>query len=79
MTITIDPAGNVRCIYTEDFPLESLGRITDIRRASHVEPTTDCQWVADMSPCNNGPVLGPFATRSLALAAEVAWLEAHHL
>lgn len=30
-------------------------------------------WAADMAP-SNGPVLGPFTSRALALAAEREWL-----
>jgi hypothetical protein len=45
-----------------------------IRRASHVEPTKDGQWTADMGPIG-GPVLGPFSLRGEALQAERAWLE----
>lgn len=43
------------------------------KRASHVEPTSDNQWTADMSPVG-GPMLGPFETRQLALDAENEWL-----
>jgi len=44
------------------------------RRASHVEPLrAGGGWSADMAPVG-GPVLGPFATRAAALAAERAWL-----
>lgn len=35
-------------------------------------------WWADMLPMN-GPVLGPYATRQVALDAEVEWLDEHHL
>ncbi len=49
-----------------------------IARASLVEPDGDGRWHADLRPCR-GPVLGPFARRSEALAAEGAWLEAHWL
>jgi hypothetical protein len=45
-----------------------------IARASHVEPTEDAQWTADMEPLG-GPILGPFALRQEALDAEVAWIE----
>jgi hypothetical protein len=44
-----------------------------IHRASHVEPTPDGQWTAELGPMN-GPVLGPFETRAAALDAERAWL-----
>ncbi len=58
-------------------PAGSLGR-PRIRRASTVEPDRDGRWHADLGPVF-GPVLGPFAARSEALDAEVAWLEAHWL
>lgn len=35
-------------------------------------------WWADMLPVN-GPVLGPFCTREIALKHEAAWLEQHGL
>ena len=47
-----------------------------IRRASHVEPTPDGRWTADLGPMD-GPVLGPFTTRAAALDAEQVWL-VHH-
>ena len=47
-----------------------------IRRASHVEPTPDGRWTADLGPMK-GPVLGPFETRAAALHAEQGWL-LHH-
>jgi hypothetical protein len=77
MQIIIDPCGVVRCIYSETIPLSALGDL-HIERASHVEPTADGQWLADLSPVN-GPNLGPFSSRSAALAAEHDWLEAHWL
>jgi hypothetical protein len=72
MQIFIEPNGTVRCLYGEDLDLAVLGTL-QIRRASHVEPTADGQWQADLSPLS-GPVLGPFAARSEALAAEEAWI-----
>lgn len=75
MHLLISTAGNVRCIYIEAIPLQELGTIS-IQRASHVEPDANGRWLADLSPVS-GPVLGPFALRSEALAAEVAWLEQH--
>lgn len=55
-----------------------LRQVGDVqtRRASHVEPTDDDRWMADMSPMD-GPVLGPFDLRTDALAAEHKWLEAN--
>jgi len=69
--------GDARCIYDETIDLASLG-LLDIRRGSHVEPDSDGQWLADLTPVS-GPMLGPFRSRSLALDAEVAWLEANWL
>ena len=77
MQLVIDPAGGVRCVYDETLPLAELGRLT-IARGSHVEPTDAGHWTADLSP-TGGPLLGPFATRSEALAAEREWLEQHWL
>jgi hypothetical protein len=37
-----------------------------------------CSWQVNLRP-SGGPVLGPFPLRTDALAAEVAWLEAHVL
>lgn len=75
MHLHISPAGQIRCIYGEEISLQELGTLS-IQRASHVEPDATGQWLADLSPVA-GPVLGPFALRSEALAAEVAWLEQH--
>ena len=72
MELLIDPGGNVRCIYGEAIDLSQLGPL-DIRRGSHVEPTADGRWLADLSPVD-GPSLGPFHSRSEALRAELCWL-----
>jgi hypothetical protein len=77
MQLLIDSVGGVRCIYGEAIELRSLGELS-IARGSHVEPDALGKWWADLSPVA-GPKLGPFANRSLALAAEVAWLERHWL
>lgn len=71
--ISFDEAGDANTIYTEAINLSELGKL-EIKRASHVEPTEDGQWTADMSPVN-GPILGPYETRSIALEEEVKWLE----
>ena len=77
MKMKISPEGEVTCIYTEAIDLPEIGKITEIKRASHVEPTALMQsigWTSDMSPVG-GPVLGPFDNRQDALTAEVEWLE----
>jgi hypothetical protein len=77
MQLVIQPDGSLKCVYGEAIDLHALGDVS-ISRGSHVEPDATGQWLADLSPVS-GPVLGPFPTRSLALDAEVAWLEAHWL
>jgi len=77
MDLLIDSAGRVRCIYGEAVDLHELGQLT-IRRGSQVEPTAAGRWTADLSPVN-GPVLGPFTTRTAALDAELEWLGRHWL
>ncbi len=77
MELLIQSCGNVRCVYGEDVNLAELGRLS-IQRGSHVEPTSDGQWTADLSPVH-GPTLGPFSSRHDALSAEVSWLNEHWL
>jgi hypothetical protein len=77
MDLVVAPDGTVQAIYDEALDLTLLGRLA-IRRASHVEPTPEGRWQADLSPVNS-PVLGPFDRRSEALEAEHAWLLQHRL
>jgi hypothetical protein len=77
MQLIIHPGGVVRCLYAETIDLATLGPMS-IERGSHVEPTPNGQWLADLSPVM-GPLLGPFPLRSAALAAEAAWLQSHWL
>jgi hypothetical protein len=77
MQLVITPCGEVRCVYGETIDLAQLGSLA-IHRGSHVEPDSVGQWLADLKPVN-GPVLGPFASRSQALAAEADWLVANWL
>ena len=77
MELIVQADGSLRCLYDETVELSALGQVT-IRRASHVEPTDQGHWQADLSPVG-GPVLGPFVLRSEALAAEVEWLRRHWL
>ncbi|WP_417746732.1 hypothetical protein [Rosistilla oblonga] len=77
MQLVIQPGGTVHCLYGEELDLPQFGSLT-IARGSHVEPTETGQWTADLSPVQ-GPVLGPFPSRSDALTAERQWLEAHWL
>ena len=77
MQLLIQPEGTIRTLYDETLDLNSLGSLT-INRGSHVEPNNIGQWMVDLSPVQ-GPQLGPFTRRSVALAAEVNWLQRHWL
>ena len=77
MELVVTPGGRVRCLYDEAIDLGGLGRV-HITRASHVEPDAEGKWWADLGPVQ-GPRLGPFPARSLALEGERAWLAKHWL
>ena len=77
MELLIEPSGPARCVYGEAIDLTQLGTLT-VRRGSHVEPDNQGQWTCDLSPVS-GPTLGPFPSRSQALAAETTWLSKHWL
>jgi hypothetical protein len=72
MELVVDTGGDIRCIYDEGIDLREIGTLK-ITRASHVEPDAAGYWWADMGPVD-GPVLGPFRSRSEALGAERGWL-----
>ena len=77
MILSISSKGDIRGIYTVEFPWRELGK-TLVKRASNVEPDHLGLWWADLS-LSKGPKLGPFAKRADAIAAEVRWLEKHRL
>ena len=77
MQVVVTADGDLRFVYAETVDLRSLGP-TVIRRGSHVEPDAMGRWLVDLAPLA-GPRLGPFAKRSEALEAEVAWLQEHWL
>ena len=73
-----DDQDNLQYIYDDQLQfLEDIGNAVT-KRASHVEPTDDGRWSADMAP-SGGSVLGPFNTRTEALSAETDWLRANVL
>ena len=72
MELVVGVDGDARCIYDEALDLRELGKL-QITRASHVEPDAEGYWWADMGPVD-GPVLGPYRSRSEALGAERRWL-----
>ena len=65
MELVVDAGGDVRCVYGEELHLRELGKL-QFTRASHVEPDAEGYWWADMGPVD-GPVLGPYGSRSEAL------------
>ena len=68
----VDPTAEL----TEDARIWLLDKNEEMNdHLASASPNNSCWW-ADMLPMN-GPVLGPFVTRSDALAAEVAWIDAH--
>lgn len=103
MILTINQAGQIEAIASDELAgLELPGLVTK-RRASHVLP---CGWLkrqafkllrwatGEVGPVSdwtrgwrgpwqvqivNGPSLGIYAERADAIAAEVAWIEAHQL
>ena len=72
MELVVGVDGVARCIYDEAVELREIGKL-QITRASHVEPDAEGFWWADMGPVD-GPVLGPYGSRSEALGAEREWL-----
>ena len=72
MELVVGVDGVARCIYDEALDLREIGKL-QITRASHVEPDAEGFWWADMGPVD-GPVLGPFRSRTEALGAERGWL-----
>jgi hypothetical protein len=76
--IIIGKDGTLRFIYSDALAALLGERKATVKRASHVEPTDDGRWTADMTPLG-GSVLGPFTLRQEALDAEVAWRKEHNI
>ena len=79
MILVVTATGSIAFVHSDDLAdLADLGT-AETRRASHVEPSLDGGWSADMGPVG-GPVLldhgHPFRLRRDALAAERAYLDA---
>ena len=77
LEIVVTTSGQARMVFDDRVDARKLGPIT-IERGSHVEPTSDGRWTADLSPVD-GPILGPFDKRREALDAEVTWLQSNWL
>lgn len=65
----IDTDGNLHCLYTDKINLFSIGRVTDVRKASNVEFNENIQrWEV----CNlNGIVLHTNPNRKAAIEWEI--------
>lgn len=76
--IAVRPDGEVAWVY--DDALQALLEEGEavIRRASHVEPTPDGRWQADLAPVG-GPKLSTTLHRAASIDAETAWIERHVL
>ena len=68
-------AGEAVFIYEDRHPLLELGR-GETKRASHVEPTEDGLWQADMGPVG-GPKLNMTNGRDESLIMEISWIHAN--
>lgn len=78
VVVKIDVEGTMHFIWDDKLiGLLEAGQGT-IQRASHVEPTSQGLWGADLFPVD-GPLLGPFRTRREALDAERVWLLENYL
>lgn len=89
MLVIVLTAGELRAIYSDDL-LPYIERLQtefglpdsaiEIRRASHVEPTSSNKWYVNLTPIG-GPVVyvdargRQFETRQLALDYELEWLK----
>jgi hypothetical protein len=71
--VRFDANGEVVYIYEDGHPLMQLGN-PFIKRASHVEPTKEGMWVADMAPVG-GSALPAQVFRAGALDLEMTWLK----
>lgn len=74
-TVIIQPDGVLQFLYDDCLQLLLETGKPMIRRASHIEPTVEGDWFADLS-LSGGPVFGPFALRQDAVEAERHWLAA---
>jgi len=75
----VSKEGKVSFVYDAEFA-KALGigpGTSEVHRASDVEPCGS-EWVADMRRVG-GPVIGPYADRDTAIAAEIRWLHSNRL
>jgi hypothetical protein len=70
----------VRAIYHDALAGLLDDNNAEVRRASHVEPATDCRgWYVDLRLVGGMQYHGPFRLRSEALAYETKWLLEHNI
>ena len=77
MQLVIKPGGIIQCIYGEEIDLAALGKPAISAPAMSSLTSRGGGWRI-YHPVN-GPLLGPFHSRSEALVAEQAWLETNWL
>ena len=77
-SINIAKDGTLRFIYDETLsPLLTTGPAT-VQRASFLTEQENGEWMGNLAPVQ-GPTIGPFPTRALAIQAEREWIEKHWL
>lgn len=69
--------GEAVFIYEDGHPCLDLGRV-QTKRASHVEPTENGLWCADMSPID-GPLLEETRSRKQSVSREHQWISENRL
>lgn len=73
LKLKISKSGEITYIYNDLLAGLAQNNGASIRRVSHVEPTADGKWEAQMLDFN--VTLGPFRLRSEALEAEMQFLD----
>ena len=77
-SINIAKDGTLRFIYDETLsPLLTTGA-ANVQRASFLSEQENGEWMGNLAPVQ-GPTIGPFPTRALAIQAEREWIEKHWL
>lgn len=74
IVLNIDSEGVMQFVYDDELKDLIIAGEAEIHRASHIEPTSRGEWIADLAP-SGGPRIGPLPTREEAVAIEVARLE----
>lgn len=77
-SINIAKDGTLRFIYDETLSLLLTTGAATVQRASFLTEQENGEWMGNLAPVQ-GPTIGPFPTRALAIQAEREWIEKHWL